>query len=1202
MDNSKDQYIHSFQFELFYLSEKSHDVIEDRFVKIFDRSLRRITQDYLGKYVDNEEIFIEALEIDLGELYQEDLERQLPAAFEKALEEQLKVYFKNAWHTLNKKKEKLTKSRLTPLFYYLKYGFFPWYYIHKESFPQLWKANLKKKSFIPEAYQHSWHNNEIERLSLLLIHAHWENTLNAFVPEQTEFIITYQQEVLQLHKEKRSLPALSKYQLNFLLKKFILTYIFGKRGSFFSKKQFLDIQLQQIAAHYNIKYKDLIELLVSHIKSIKKKSFLQQELHILLYRLNEDLLPPVSTTEDSQKPLRLRDIELYFKSKLSRSNPSKYFKEKSNLEKLQKGLFSFSLQKEIKKNWLAPIQEKKLYKLLQVSIGEVNTNHLRKFHQLLYKQRTLIHKKPFEPNFKKAVWEFTIDYFNYSFSFNFQLKNFIIYHTKAISNQYNLSYTQFLNSLVYCTETFLSSDTSSMELFYVIRQLSHTSLFEERPTRKDKLATLIENMIAITEKNGKITAEEIQKQTSSLAHEITHDKTRIELIYLLIEELKKVTKGGAQAKSLILKELYFLLEKSFLKTFPSLTFTEIMVILSSENQQELKELKNNRLTFYTFKKVLNNEQLLSLATVQDFKKVIQRKEIQTQFFGKWNFGLTSVEQENFIKIFAPQHHRFLIQVWQLFAAEFSYRNHVRFYEHFFKELVIKGFSEHPASFWKNQLPKMATRLNLSQVELTQRLMQKSLGNVQHTRKFNQHFACLSKLPEAPTNYYPSLEAIKNLNEIFPREKFFSKNKKDWRKLIVYLQKLTELPYHELWKKKSFSPFSGGDYIINTNIFPKQVIYLFRLLRQSYQLEQTWKKFNTFYNLNSFELFLFTISDHREIEKLSFQFSSISEQELKQWAHLLFTQNFYFDLWLERPTSYKAQFFETTLFEKTATLKEFYFGLAKIYAALPFNERPHTFKIFEAHFWNVLFYSLKNEETHAWVIIANWFSSLKLQHINHLIIKIEQANFHFIKQKEWKNWKSNQQQKVDIGTVHISKDEDIKETELPEGIWEMPNTGLVILHPFLRQLFTGLDYILPTGKFKSIIEMKKAVVILHYIATGKIITEEKEMAEEEFSFPKILCGFPVKEVIFPILLTEEEMSIAHNLLNACLNYGEKIKNSSINSLRYTFLQRKGHIELVENAYQLTVEKSGTDILLDSLPWSFSTIKLPWLNKIIYISWR
>ena len=148
MSNAKDPYIQAFQFDLFHLSEKSHHHTEDRCVKIFDQSLRRTTQNLFTKYAENEEIFLEKLELDLGELYQEDLEQQLPLAFEKALEEQLNQYFKNVYPTLKKQKDKtLVKSISSSVFYYLNYGFFPWYYQEKESFLTLWGRKLPYQNF-----------------------------------------------------------------------------------------------------------------------------------------------------------------------------------------------------------------------------------------------------------------------------------------------------------------------------------------------------------------------------------------------------------------------------------------------------------------------------------------------------------------------------------------------------------------------------------------------------------------------------------------------------------------------------------------------------------------------------------------------------------------------------------------------------------------------------------------------------------------------------------------------------------------------------------------------------------------------------------------------------------------------------------------------------------------------------------------------
>ena len=35
--------------------------------------------------------------------------------------------------------------------------------------------------------------------------------------------------------------------------------------------------------------------------------------------------------------------------------------------------------------------------------------------------------------------------------------------------------------------------------------------------------------------------------------------------------------------------------------------------------------------------------------------------------------------------------------------------------------------------------------------------------------------------------------------------------------------------------------------------------------------------------------------------------------------------------------------------------------------------------------------------------------------------------------------------------------------------------------------------------------------------------------------------------------------------------------------------------------LTVEKKAFDILLEQIPWSFRTVKLPWNKYIIHVEW-
>ena len=44
------------------------------------------------------------------------------------------------------------------------------------------------------------------------------------------------------------------------------------------------------------------------------------------------------------------------------------------------------------------------------------------------------------------------------------------------------------------------------------------------------------------------------------------------------------------------------------------------------------------------------------------------------------------------------------------------------------------------------------------------------------------------------------------------------------------------------------------------------------------------------------------------------------------------------------------------------------------------------------------------------------------------------------------------------------------------------------------------------------------------------------------------------------------------------------------------------DLKGDAWHLLVEPRAFDMLLDQLPWSFSMIKHPWMDRVVYVDWR
>ena len=62
------------------------------------------------------------------------------------------------------------------------------------------------------------------------------------------------------------------------------------------------------------------------------------------------------------------------------------------------------------------------------------------------------------------------------------------------------------------------------------------------------------------------------------------------------------------------------------------------------------------------------------------------------------------------------------------------------------------------------------------------------------------------------------------------------------------------------------------------------------------------------------------------------------------------------------------------------------------------------------------------------------------------------------------------------------------------------------------------------------------------------------------------------------------------------------NTSVAGLRESFLQRGGSLKRHDEAWRLQVEPRAFDMLLDQLPWGYSTIKHPWMERVIHVDWR
>jgi|GEM_PF-6615397 len=159
-----------------------------------------------------------------------------------------------------------------------------------------------------------------------------------------------------------------------------------------------------------------------------------------------------------------------------------------------------------------------------------------------------------------------------------------------------------------------------------------------------------------------------------------------------------------------------------------------------------------------------------------------------------------------------------------------------------------------------------------------------------------------------------------------------------------------------------------------------------------------------------------------------------------------------------------------------------------------------------------------------------------------------------------------------------------------------NAGVVLLGPFLQVYFTRLN-MLDGRNFVDEVQACRAVQLVQYLATGQTY-----MQEHDLLLNKILCGVPIDTPIdTSFAITEQEIEISESLLNGVLSNWDKMKSSSVEALRETFLIRDGYIEQTDAGWQLEVERKSLDILVDFIPWSFSLIKLSWMDLSLTTKW-
>lgn len=175
-------------------------------------------------------------------------------------------------------------------------------------------------------------------------------------------------------------------------------------------------------------------------------------------------------------------------------------------------------------------------------------------------------------------------------------------------------------------------------------------------------------------------------------------------------------------------------------------------------------------------------------------------------------------------------------------------------------------------------------------------------------------------------------------------------------------------------------------------------------------------------------------------------------------------------------------------------------------------------------------------------------------------------------------------------------EGLKEEKIQAETAYFNFAGIVIIWPLIVPLFDDRQ-LLENRNFKDEEARFKGLQMLNYLVNGDEIVEEKDMP-----LNKILCGIPRNEsVLFTSELTNDDKLELNALLAHLIKHWSILKNTSIQGLRDGFIHRKGQIAENEIEWSLKVEQKSIDLLMNSMPWGYKMIKLPWMNKLLVVEW-
>lgn len=166
----------------------------------------------------------------------------------------------------------------------------------------------------------------------------------------------------------------------------------------------------------------------------------------------------------------------------------------------------------------------------------------------------------------------------------------------------------------------------------------------------------------------------------------------------------------------------------------------------------------------------------------------------------------------------------------------------------------------------------------------------------------------------------------------------------------------------------------------------------------------------------------------------------------------------------------------------------------------------------------------------------------------------------------------------------------------DGALYIENAGLAILAPYFPAFFSNCGIRLALDP-KERASAERAPALLQ-----RLVFPHEPAMEYALPLNKILCGLPLQ---LP-LPAEEAFDAAQadacdELLRAVVARWSRLGSTSLDAFRSTFLARAGSLEKTDFGWTLRVERGPFDVLLDTIPWTFKTVRFSWMPQPLLVEW-